>query len=104
MKLNQPVSIVLPLLLLFVTGVCGCGYSLAGRGDFLPDYIKVIGVPTFQNRSNQLEIEEIFTQKVVEEFNSRGSYVVRAARTGVDAVLIGTITAFDAGQGAGARR
>jgi hypothetical protein len=28
----------------------GCGYSLAGRGSFLPDYIKVIGVPTFANR------------------------------------------------------
>ncbi|MFQ5790183.1 MAG: LPS assembly lipoprotein LptE [Acidobacteriota bacterium] len=71
-----------------------CGYSLAGKGDFLPAYIKVIGIPTFQNRSDQVEIEEIFTQKVVEEFNSRGKYVVRPDAVGVDAVLLGTVLAF----------
>ena len=37
-------------------GVCAgvlpdCGYSLAGRGSFLPAYIRVIGVPTFVNRT-----------------------------------------------------
>jgi len=29
----------------------GCGYTLVGRGSFLPDYIKTIGVPTFENRT-----------------------------------------------------
>jgi len=29
----------------------GCGYALAGRGSFLPDYIRVVGIPPIENRS-----------------------------------------------------
>ncbi len=82
----------------FVLAACcvagGCGYSLAGRGNFLPNYIKTIGVPMFENRSDRVEIEQIFTEKVVEELNSRGRYRVTAETTGVDAVLDGTVLAF----------
>jgi len=72
----------------------GCGYSLAGKGDFLPAHIKTIGIPTFANLTDRHEIEEIFTQKVVEEFASRGKYVVRPDQVGVDALLSGQVTAF----------
>jgi hypothetical protein len=71
-----------------------CGYSLAGRGDFLPAHIKVIGIPAFENQTDQPEIEEIFTEKVVEEFASRGKYIVQPEETGADAVLIGRVTSF----------
>ena len=33
----------------------GCGYSLAGRGTFLPDYIKIVGDPNV-NMANTPEI------------------------------------------------
>ncbi|SVE39014.1 uncharacterized protein METZ01_LOCUS491868, partial [marine metagenome] len=38
--------------LVVVLGVMssGCGYALAGRGSFLPDYIETIGVPMFGNQ------------------------------------------------------
>jgi hypothetical protein len=72
-----------------------CGYSLAGRGDFLPNYIKVIGIPTFQNVTDRPQLGELFTDKVVEEFASRGKYVVLPEDVGVDAVLTGKVTAFD---------
>jgi len=47
---------LLALWVLLLSVVCflllpGCGYSLAGRGSFLPDYIKTIGVPTFANHT-----------------------------------------------------
>ena len=42
----------------------GCGYSLAGRGSFLPVYIKTIGVPTFANRTVVFNLETMLTQKV----------------------------------------
>ena len=29
----------------------GCGYSLADRDSFLPDYIRTLGVPMFGNRT-----------------------------------------------------
>ncbi len=71
-----------------------CGYSLAGRGSFLPDHIKTISIPTFVNVSTQPGVAEIFTQKVIEEFASRGKYVIQPEEAGADAVLAGTVLAF----------
>ena len=48
----------------------GCGYSLAGRGSFLPSYIKAIGVPTFVNRTPVFNVETTLTEKVRREFHS----------------------------------
>ena len=69
-----------------------CGYSLAGRGSFLPDYIKVIGVPNFGNRTTVFNIETQITQKVRSEFIGRGKYQIVPDPTGVDAVLTGDVT------------
>ncbi len=73
----------------------GCGYSLAGKGNFLPDYIAVVAIPTFENRSDQIAIEEIVTFKVVDEFNARGRYKIQAEVTGADAVMTGVIVSFN---------
>jgi len=69
----------------------GCGYSLAGRGSFLPAYIELIGVPEFANTTPYYEVEQIFSEKVRTEFINRGKYQVLPQRAGVDAVLIGQI-------------
>lgn len=80
-------------LLLYAAVVCsGCGYTLAGQGSFLPDYIQTIGVPLFENTTTVFEIEQVLTQEVVSEFIGRGRYRVSSAETGVDAVLEGTIS------------
>ena len=39
----------------------GCGYALAGRGNFLPDYIRTIGIPTFQNHTSYFVLAELVT-------------------------------------------
>ena len=69
-----------------------CGYSLAGRGSFLPSYIRVIGVPEFVNQTPYLEVERRFTERVRTEFIGRGRYQVLPQEAGVDAALRGTIT------------
>jgi lipopolysaccharide assembly LptE-like protein len=81
-------------LWLCVMCVCtsGCGYALAGRGSFLPDYIKTIGVPAFVNRTTVFNLETMMTQKVRAEFIGRGKYQILPQQTGVDAVLVGEIT------------
>jgi hypothetical protein len=71
----------------------GCGYSLAGRGSFLPTYIRTIGVPTFINRTTVFNLETMLTQKVRAEFIGRGKYQILPQATGVDAVLNGEVTA-----------
>src|SRR6185295_3461426 len=79
--------------------VCGCvllvssacGYSLAGRGSFLPDYIKTIGVPTFANRTTVFNIQTQMTEKVRAEFIGRGKYRIVPDETNVDALLTGSV-------------
>ena len=71
----------------------GCGYSLAGRGSFLPAYIKTIGIPTFANRTTVFNLETTLTQKVRGEFIGRGKYQILPQADGVDAVLTGEVSA-----------
>ena len=67
------VAIVARVTLILVTlSGSSCGYSLAGRGSFLPDYIKTIGVPTFDNRTTLFNLETQVTEKVRSEFIGRG--------------------------------
>jgi hypothetical protein len=70
----------------------GCGYSLAGRGSFLPDYIRTIGIPAFANRTPLFNLETIMTEKVRSEFISRGKYHIVPETQNVDAVLTGQVT------------
>ncbi len=77
------------VLLTVMTG--GCGYSLAGRGSFLPDYIKAIGVPPFVNRTTVFNLETELTQKVRAEFLGRGRYQIVPEAGNVDATLTGEI-------------
>ena len=70
----------------------GCGYSLAGRGSFLPASIKTIGIPTFTNRTTVFNLETTVTQKVRAEFIGRGKYDIVPDATGVDALLTGEVT------------
>lgn len=72
----------------------GCGYALAGRGSFLPAYIKTIGVSTFTNRTTVFNVETLLTQKVRAEFIGRGKYTVLPQASGVDALLVGEVTAI----------
>ena len=41
----------------------GCGYSLAGRGSFLPASIRIVGIPEFVNNTSLFEVEKRVTQK-----------------------------------------
>jgi hypothetical protein len=75
-----------------ITSFVSCGYSLAGRGSFLPESIKTIGVPLFGNSSQVFDIERRLTERVRSEFIGRGKYRVLPDAAGADAVLTGEIT------------
>ncbi|MGE0450028.1 MAG: LPS assembly lipoprotein LptE [Vicinamibacterales bacterium] len=70
----------------------GCGYALAGRGSFLPDYVRVIGVPMFVNRTQLFNLETQMTDKVRAEFIGRGRYRIIPETEDVDAVLTGELS------------
>lgn len=69
-----------------------CGYSLAGRGSFLPSYIQTIAIPLFVNRTPYMTVEQLFTEKVRVEFQSRGRYRVNPTEQGADGIVRGDIT------------
>jgi hypothetical protein len=77
-----------------VVGSAGCGYSLAGRGSFLPAYIKTIGLPLFLNHTPVFDIDRILTDRVRSELIGRGRYTVETRATNVDAVLTGEIVSI----------
>jgi hypothetical protein len=72
----------------------GCGYSLAGRGSFLPDYIRVVGIPPLINNSTFFQVEQILTEKIRTEFIGRGRYTVAPSAEGADAVVTGAVTSI----------
>ena len=72
-------------------GAASCGYALAGRGSFLPDYIKTLGIPMFANNTPYQRVEQLFTQKVRLEFQSTRRYTVVPSDEGVDGIVRGEI-------------
>lgn len=78
-------------LLFWVLALASCGYALAGRGNALPDHIRRIGVPMFENQSDTPDLDRVITEAVRQELQGRGRYTIVPATTGVDAVLTGTL-------------
>lgn len=79
-------------LVLLALGGSSCGYTLAGRGSFLPDYVETIGIPMFENRTPVFEVERLLTQEVRTAFIARGSYRVQTDESDAQALLSGTIS------------
>lgn len=71
-----------------------CGYALAGRGSFLPAYIRVLGIPMFENATPFQTVEQVFTQKVRLEFQSSRRYTVVPTDEGADGIVRGQITSI----------
>ena len=82
------------VLLLACATMPGCGYSLAGRGSFLPAHIKTVGIPQLVNRTTFFDVEQILTEKVRNEFIGRGKYRIVPEVTGADAVLSGEVVSI----------
>jgi hypothetical protein len=71
-----------------------CGYALAGRGSFLPDYIQTLGIPMFGNTTPYQAVEQLFTQKVRLEFQTSRRYTVVPTDEFVDGIVRGEIIAI----------
>ena len=91
---GSPKGLHYVLMLTLLLPLSACGYSLAGRGSFLPADIKVIGVPLFKNNTTLFEFERRVTDKVRSELIGRGKYKVEPRAENVDAILAGEITSF----------
>jgi hypothetical protein len=82
------------LLALVIAATPSCGYSLAGRGSFLPDDIRIVGIPPLVNGTPFFQVEQILTEKLRAEFIGRGRFTVVPDVGGADAVVTGTVTSI----------
>ena len=83
------------LLTFLVLTTSACGYRTANRAaPSLPQTVRTIAVPTFQNDTYRFKIEETLTGAVIREMLSRTSYRVQSSEAGSDAVMSGVITAI----------
>jgi hypothetical protein len=94
MKIIRRQIVALAAAVALTMALPGCGYSLSGRGSFLPAYIKVIGVPMFVNSTTVFDVEKRITERVVSELIGRGKYTVKPDATGVDGLLTGEISSI----------
>ena len=85
-------SLVLALMM------SACGYRVAGRAvSGLPPQVRIIAIPTFQNQTFQLKIEQKLTAAVIHEFLTRTSYRIQSDPEGSDAILEGIVTSYASG-------
>ena len=87
--------LVIAAAILFVVGCAG--YRLAGRGgesSFIPDGVRVIGVPQFDNRTDQPQLDLRISEALINEFVRRGRYQARPDARGADVVLEGAIESY----------
>ena len=72
----------------------GCGYRVAGQADVIPDRIRTIAVPAFENVTTEYKIEQYMTSAVAREFIARTRYQVINDESQADAKLTGAVVQF----------
>jgi outer membrane lipopolysaccharide assembly protein LptE/RlpB len=71
-----------------------CGYRLSGLGKQIPDHIRTIVIPDFENKTTRIEAEQFVTYAVKEEFIRRSQLELVPNRSNADAILEGEILTF----------
>jgi hypothetical protein len=70
----------------------GCGYHTVGHAVALPQNVRTIAVPGFVSQSPTFRVEQVMTDAVVREFNTRTQFhVIHETKPDADAVLKGTV-------------
>jgi outer membrane lipopolysaccharide assembly protein LptE/RlpB len=72
-----------------------CGYRLSGFTQQIPDYIRSIAIPDFENKTTRFQADQFVTFAVKEEFIKRSKLILMDDTTSADSLLEGTINSFD---------
>jgi outer membrane lipopolysaccharide assembly protein LptE/RlpB len=68
-----------------------CGYHQGGKASRLPTTVHTLAIPAFVNQTHTYRVENILTNAVVREFNTRTTYRVVPDVNGADAILRGVV-------------
>lgn len=86
---------LLTIALLTLLCLNNCGYRLSGYGKQIPDYVKSIFIPDFDNKTTRFQAEQFVTYAVRDEFIKRSNLKLVDNRSKADSLLEGEITQFD---------
>lgn len=87
---------ILPLLLLVLVGLPGCGYRLVGTASNIPDTIRVVRLEPLENRTSRVQVEQILTRALADELVTRRRFEVLTGEEGAaDAVISGGVSNFN---------
>jgi outer membrane lipopolysaccharide assembly protein LptE/RlpB len=80
------------LAITVVLAASGCGYHTVGHTVQLPQSVRIIAIPGFVSRSQTFRVEQVLTEAVVREFNTRTRFrIVQDDKGDADAVLKGVV-------------
>lgn len=85
-------GILVTVLIVLLAG--SCGYKVSGRYNGLPEGIRTIAVPVFDNRTPKFELEQVLTEAIKRELAERSNREVVSDKETADAVLTGTILSY----------
>ncbi len=72
----------------------GCGYKISGSGKYLPEELKTVAIPDFENKTTRAEAEQYVTYAVRDEFIKRSALKLVDKTSDADALLNGEIIRF----------
>lgn len=75
--------------------VFSCSYKNSSKYDRLPENVKVVYIPMFENLSREPLIETYFTEAIKEEFLRSGYASIAAKEFNAEAILKGKITSVE---------
>jgi outer membrane lipopolysaccharide assembly protein LptE/RlpB len=74
--------------------LAGCGYHISGQADALPDRVRTIAVPAFNNITTRYKLTDRLPAAITREFLTRTRYRVVPDDRNADAILRGTVINF----------
>ena len=87
--------VLLPLLTMCsaLLSLSSCGYQLEGSGIYLPEHIRKIAVPLFENRTYQYQLATTVTAAVADELSNYDAMKI-VERSEADAVIEGSLISY----------
>ncbi|MFQ5458163.1 MAG: LPS assembly lipoprotein LptE [Myxococcota bacterium] len=81
-------------LALLALPVAGCGVHFVERSDAIPENLKTVAIPLWENQTSEPGLDTIFTNAAVKEFSTKG-WLKPASMEGADTILEGRIELID---------
>lgn len=91
---NGKKQLLILAILLMAALLYNCGYKLSGFGKQIPDHIRTIAIPDFDNKTTRFQADQYLTFAVKEEFIKRSRLKLVESADRADSVLEGEIKKF----------